>query len=334
MRFAVVAALIGLSAAAMSDQEFNDLITMPEWEVNPQCKYRLQKEALDINTAIKKMPMTYNANSTAYQRAQAVKHRKAVLAVAKYFKAIDDSCHDTKKGFFCPNSSQLKIKTEFVHMRNALDACHSVQANALKKEIFQFFKLLDHCTTVIRSNEKVLLKVTLPKEGQDKLEDEWEDVEVELRKLHANPHWHAIKENLKEWGETPEAKHLDETLDSYGKSAEGQKLIKELKEAIDTLDKDIKEIPDGFEIDNDDLNEIKDEIDDAGDELDKLDTSAWGRKIEDAGKAAFDEAHWKKVEQEFEAWTKTPDAKKLAEEVEDIDDVFDDYLKVEDLPQH
>jgi len=334
MRFAVVAALIGLSAAAMSDQEFNDLITMPEWEVNPQCKYRLQKEALDINTAIKKMPMTYNANSTAYQRAQAVKHRKAVLAVAKYFKAIDDSCHDTKKGFFCPNSSQLKIKTEFVHMRNALDACHSVQANALKKEIFQFFKLLDHCTTVIRSNEKVLLKVTLPKEGQDKLEDEWEDVEVELRKLHANPHWHAIKENLKEWGETPEAKHLDETLDSYGKSAEGQKLIKELKEAIDTLDKDIKEIPDGFEIDNDDFKEIEDEFKDVEDETNRLSTSEWGKKLREASFDAFEESHWLKVEKEYTAWAKSDAGEAFGEEVRDLDIVLDDYLKVEDVPQH
>jgi len=191
MKLAVLAALFGATLAS------SNLVTLPEWEVNPTCKYRLQKEATDINTAIRKMPMTSHSGDTDAQKKRAVLHRKAAIAVAKYFATIDNACHDTDKGFYCPNSSQKQIKASFIEMRNALDACNSKEADTLKREIYEFFKMLDDCSTMVDKDDIILIKVTLPPNGRDRIKEEWRDVKVELKKLHNNPQWVNIRNNLK-----------------------------------------------------------------------------------------------------------------------------------------
>ena len=191
MKLSVFAALIGVAFASQSE----DLTTLPEWKVNPQCKGTLQNDASDITAAIKKMPMAVTANSTEAEKQKALLHRKAVIAVAKYFRTIDASCHDTADGFYCPNSSQHKIKGAYVEMSNALTACHSAEANKLRSEIIEFFRDLTNCSTMVNDDE-ILIKVTLPPVGQHKLESEWEDVEIQLKKLKANPHWHKIRAQL------------------------------------------------------------------------------------------------------------------------------------------
>mmetsp|Transcript_211 Transcript_211/g.375 ORF Transcript_211/g.375 Transcript_211/m.375 type:complete len:260 (+) Transcript_211:33-812(+) len=259
MKFAVLALL-----GAVSAYSIKDLQSLPEWRVDhsAQCQTLLAKEGGDIGPALNAMP---------HDRL----HQLALMKVAKFFQSVDNLCHETPTGFYCPDAAQGQILQSQQEAQQALLDCHSPQATRVAKEIGEFFAALDQCSTLVGS-VKTLIKVQLPPAGQQALQKEVQEFQFESRKFEQSPYAREVSKNFQAWAQSPEAQRLGKTLEDFKHSSQGHDLDREIDEAIRELDGATHEIPNGFEIDNSRLNDIERELLDVETQAKRLEHSAIG----------------------------------------------------------
>ncbi len=313
-----ILALVGVA----STYNLDTLQTLPEWAVDnsAQCNNLVTNEAKDLGNSISALPKDK-------------KHELAALKVAKFLSTIPQLCHETQKGFYCPDSAEKELTDAAKEAIQALADCHSPQANQVIQELSEFFAAVDKCTHKI-GNFKVMIKVELPPAGQQALQKEVQEFQFESRKFQQSPQAQQISQSFQKWTQSPEFHEVEKTVKAYERSGDGRAVEQQLNEAIRALERNTKEIPNGFQINNQGLPEIQREFEDVDRELQKLSKTHWNNDFDRVFKNAFEQADFQAGINQSKAWSKTQDGQKLGKEFEDIGEALDKHIVISDLPQH
>ena len=171
---------------------------------------------------------------------------------------------------------------------------------------FAALALLGSVSAYTLGDLKALLQVELPPQGQEAVRREFREYEQVGREFEASPAGRAIQNDFNQWAQSQEVQGLGQTIQQFGNSADGQRLGREVDEAVNTLDRNFQRIPNGFRIDNARLPEIDRQFADIANEINRLQTTQWKQRFDTAINRAVQQANFQAAVQRAQQWSRTP----------------------------
>jgi predicted DNA-binding protein len=156
---------------------------------------------------------------------------------------------------------------------------------------------------------------------------------MDMRNIVQSQAFHDIQQDLQRWQVSPEGQDYMREVNEFNHTPEGLRLAKEIQEALDTLKKNSHELPDGIEIDNDAIPQIQKEFNDVKEAIDATKNSNSGNELQQSAQRAIQQKDFQSALRKLDQLGKSEMGKELADDIDDLGEKLDKYVKVEDVPE-
>jgi multidrug efflux pump subunit AcrB len=177
------------------------------------------------------------------------------------------------------------------------------------------------------------LKISVSKQGQQRIEKQANDVGRVLENIKDAKPVQKLEHALKKFAHTKEIHNIKKLDAKFVKSPLGKKMIKEWTDVGKVLEENLKETDNGVHFDNEKMDELSEEIDDVADTYETFFKSKWAKAYDKGWKAAFETQEAKEVGQAAEEFKKSPAGRKLKKEMRELKHSIKKNVKVTDVPE-